>query len=155
VGLIFKRWIDLPVFVLANVTVDIEVLLYNHWPFHRYAHTLLIGAGVGIIWAIGAYFLRGWFRSFMNKMRLSYESNFKKVLLSAILGVWFHVLIDAFYHYDVNIFWPSRAKPLYRLISQQQVSFFCLVFWALAIALYLFILYRNRKRDADDSQRPK
>lgn len=66
VGLIFKKHIDIPVFVLANVVVDVEVLVINllglGWPVHRYAHTLLIGAVVGAVWALVAYPMRRLFR---------------------------------------------------------------------------------------------
>ena len=58
-GYIFRRWIDLPVFVLANVIVDIEVLLVSLMqfgrPFHRYGHTFIIGAAVGAVWGFVAY----------------------------------------------------------------------------------------------------
>ena len=54
VGLVFRKWIDMPVFVLANVIVDVEVLAVGlfglGWPIHRYCHTLLIGAVVGALW---------------------------------------------------------------------------------------------------------
>ena len=66
VGLVFRKWIDVPVFVLANVIVDIEVLvimLFNlGWPRHRYCHTLLIGAAVGALWGVAAYPLRNLFK---------------------------------------------------------------------------------------------
>ncbi|MHC4844104.1 MAG: hypothetical protein ACYTEE_09920, partial [Planctomycetota bacterium] len=53
---------------------------------------------------------------------------------------WLHVLIDSIYHYDVNLFWPHRAKPLYNLLSQQQVKWVCLAFWCAAIILYIIII---------------
>ena len=38
-GLVFGKWIDLPVIVLANVIVDVEVLVIGilglEWPAHR------------------------------------------------------------------------------------------------------------------------
>ena len=145
IGLVFKKWIDLPVFVLANVAVDIEVLLYNRWPVHRYAHTMLIGGAAGALWAVLAYLLRGRLKFFMNKLQLAYKTNFKKIFISAILGVWFHIIIDAVYHWDVRIFWPSEVRPLYKLINQAQVRYLCIAFWILAVALYLFFLYRNIK----------
>ena len=62
VGLALRKWLDIPVFVLANVVVDIEVLVIRllglGWPAHRYSHTLLIGAVVGAIWGVAAYPLR-------------------------------------------------------------------------------------------------
>jgi hypothetical protein len=74
IGLVFRKWIDLPVFVLANVIVDVEVLIiwafHLGWPIHRYAHTLLIGAAVGALWGIAAYPLMPVFKKIMQLFRI-------------------------------------------------------------------------------------
>ncbi|MHC4641289.1 MAG: hypothetical protein ACYS32_06565, partial [Planctomycetota bacterium] len=66
IGLALRKWIDIPVFVLANVIVDIEVLIMVlldvRYPIHRYTHTLLLGAAAGIIWALAAWPLRTVFK---------------------------------------------------------------------------------------------
>ncbi len=140
VGLIFRKWLDIPVFVLANVVVDIEVLLYNRWPMHRHTHTLLIGAAIGALWGIAAYPLRHFFKKIMLFLRLQYDTSFLKMLISGILGIWFHIVIDAFYHRDVRLFWPSGITPLYRLISKQQVEAICLAFFVPAFIVYAIIV---------------
>ena len=140
VGLVFKKYLDLPVLLLTNVILDIEVLIFNSWPVHRDAHTLLIGVGVGLFWGLLAYPLKGLFGKLMNLFRLSYKPRLWKMLVSGVLGAWLHVLIDSIYHYDVNLFWPHRAKPLYNLLSQQQVKWVCLAFWCAAIILYIIII---------------
>ena len=105
VGLLFKRWLDLPVFVLANVVVDLEVLVVCLLdlgpPAHRYAHTLLGGAVLGVLWGLAAYPLRHWFRRVMHLLRLPYRTSLLKLVISGVLGVWLHVLIDGAYHPDV------------------------------------------------------
>jgi membrane-bound metal-dependent hydrolase YbcI (DUF457 family) len=58
------------------------------------------------------------------------------MVVSGVLGVWLHVVIDAIYHWDVQIFWPSKAKPLYGLISQGQVKAICVAFFFAALILY-------------------
>ncbi|MHC4265312.1 MAG: hypothetical protein ACYSUK_05185 [Planctomycetota bacterium] len=145
VGLVFKKYLDLPVLLLANVILDIEVLIFHGWPVHRYAHTLLIGAGVGLLWGLSAYPLKGLFRKLMKLFRLPYEPRLWKMLVSGVLGVWFHVLIDSIYHIDIRLFWPNRARPLYNILSQQQVRWACLGFWCAAIILYVIIITRAKK----------
>jgi membrane-bound metal-dependent hydrolase YbcI (DUF457 family) len=144
-GLVFKKFIDLPVFILASVIVDIEVLFYQRWPYHRYAHTLLIGAGIGLLWGLLAYPLKGLFVKLMNLFRLPYKPRFWKMLVSGILGVWFHALIDSIYHIDVRLFWPDRARPLYDILSQRQLRGLCMAFWLAAIILYVIIITRVKK----------
>jgi len=153
IGLTFRKWLDLPVFVLANVIVDIEVLVIAllglGWPYHRYLHTLLLGALAGIGWGLVAYRLRGLFAKIMRIFRLPYKTGLSKMIVSGILGVWLHVLIDAVFHWDVKIFWPNKAKPLYKLLSQEQVKTVCIWFWVGAIVLYGFFLARQtRRKDA-------
>lgn len=150
-GLTFRKWLDVPVFVLANVVVDIEVLFRLFglgWPTHGYFHTLLIGAAVGAVWSIVAYSLRHLFEKIMRMLLIPYQTGFWKMVVSGILGVWLHVVIDAIYHWDVRIFWPSKAKPLWRLLSQEQVKIMCIGFLVAAVVAYAFtaISYLKKKR---------
>jgi len=142
VGLALRRWLDIPVFVLANVIVDIEVLVIGAlrlgWHRHRYAHTLLIGACFGIIWAVAAYPAHPLFEKLMQVLHIPYETNFWKMLASGILGVWFHVLIDGIYHWDIPMFWPSKAKPLFNIIPHDWVKPICVVFFCAALIPYAF-----------------
>ena len=78
VALALRKWIDIPVFVLANVVVDVEVLVIAYLrlgrPIHRYCHTLAIGAVVGAAWGILAYFLlRRLFQLIMNLLAIRYR----------------------------------------------------------------------------------
>ena len=159
VGLVLRKWLDIPVFVLANVVVDIEVLVIGllglEWPVHRYSHTLLIGAVVGVIWAVVAYCLRHFFKKIMRTLCIPYETGFWKMVVSGVLGVWLHVVIDAIYHWDVQIFWPSKAKPLYGLISQGWVKVICVAFFFAALILYMIVAVSYAKRKSEHQEKTK
>lgn len=154
IGLVFRKWIDVPVFVLANVVVDVEVLVIGFsglgWPVHRYCHTLLIGAAVGALWGAAAYPLRGLFRKMMQIFRIPYQTNLRKMLLSGILGVWLHALIDGLYHFDVRMFWPNRTISLWRLtqrhVGKEQIQTICVVFFIAAIIPYAIAVASYMKR---------
>lgn len=153
VGLVFRKWLDIPVFMLANVIVDIEVLCWDKWPYHRYVHNLLIGAAVGILWGIAAYPLRPFFKKIMRFFLLSYQTSFLKMLISGVLGIWFHAIIDAFYHWDVRLFWPSGIVPLYGLISKRHVEAVCLAFFVPAFILYAIIVLSSIQKNKPKSLR--
>ena len=138
IGLAFRKWIDLPVFMLANVIVDIESFFFKGWPYHGHFHTLLFGAVVGAVWGLAAYPLRGFFGKMMRLMRLPYETSRWKMIFSGILGLWLHVIIDSIYHWDVRIFWPHMRERLYRwrLLTQGEVKIAGIVFLIAAIILY-------------------
>lgn len=156
IGLAFRKWLDIPVFVLANVIVDIEVLFYAEWPVHRHAHTLLIGAVVGALWGAAAYPLRPLFGKLMHAFRLSYQTSLRKMIISGILGAWFHVLIDGTYHWDVHMFWPHRSTWLWRTVAphlgKNQIKDICVAFFLAAVVVYAFAIApksdrTNKSRD--------
>ncbi len=145
IGFVFGKWIDLPVFVLANVIVDVEVLIIGlfglGWPMHRYCHTLLIGAVVGALWGVAAYPMRNLFQSLMRIFYIPYQTSLRKMVISGVLGVWLHVLIDGSYHFDVKMFWPHKTMWLWRMthehISEKQIETICILFIIAAFVLYI------------------
>jgi len=156
IALAFRKWIDPAVFVLANVIVDIEVLVIMllgiGWPMHRYCHTLLIGAAVGIVWGLAAYLLRNFFKKIMKIFHISYKTGFWKMLVSGVLGAWFHVVVDAVYHWDVRMFWPSNIKPLHGLLTQRQVNIICTIFFIPAIILYILAVIAFVKKNRAENK---
>lgn len=146
-GLIFKRWLDLPVFLLANVAIDLEVLFgssrFPHQSWHF--HTLLIGGVVGAVLGLAMFPFRGFFGKVMELLRVPYKTGLKKMVISGVLGAWLHVVIDSFYHWDVEVFWPSKIKPLWKLVNpsfgsiskvQNEIRVICLWFLAAAVVVY-------------------
>ena len=156
IGLVFRKWIDIPVFVLANVIVDVEVLVVGFmglgWPIHRYCHTLLIGAAVGALWGIAAYRLRHLFRGVMNLLDIPYQTSLRKMVISGVLGVWLHVLIDGAYHFDVKMFWPSKSMWLWRVVHRRigegQIKLICLVLFVAACIVYVLSVKVFRRNSA-------
>ena len=76
VGLLFRRWLDLPMLLLVNVIIDVEVLADNYfqpgWPSHQFwhFHTLLIGGLVGAALGLIIYFINNVPRQDHNKVWL-------------------------------------------------------------------------------------
>jgi membrane-bound metal-dependent hydrolase YbcI (DUF457 family) len=153
IGLVFKRWVDLPVFLLANAAIDIEVLIIYllglSWPHHRFCHTFIGGAVVGAALAAVCFPVRGVFKKVMSVFRLKYETTFAKMLVWSILGVWFHIFIDAMDHWDVRPFWPYGKNPLWRIIADRQIRIICLAFWAAALVLLAVHYFRHNPPAAD------
>lgn len=159
VGLLFRRWLDVPVFIAANVLVDIEVIadqfLDPGWPVHQlwHFHTLLVGGLAGAIFGALVYYIKPfrWLcEKFMSLIGLPGRVTLLSVVLAGVLGVWLHVFIDSLYHYDVQIFWPHKDNTVFRWINsgkmsnvektQQGVVFFCKLFWGLMIAFYIGLI---------------
>jgi membrane-bound metal-dependent hydrolase YbcI (DUF457 family) len=124
------------------------------YPDHRYCHTLLIGSVLGILWGASAYPLRHIFNRLMQLIHIPYQTGFLKMLISGVLGVWLHVLIDSIYHWDIRVFWPSHARPLYELLGRPtrgEVKTVCLAPFAAAIIVYVITLVLSYKSKADQT----
>ena len=153
VGLVFKRWIDIPAFILINVAIDTEVLYWcltepQSFHTHRFFHTYLGALAMGIIFTFFMLPFRSWLGRLMLLLKLDYKTTLSKALFSSILGGWFHVFIDSMTHWDIRPFKPfsdiQTAKLFYRYIRTQQVATICAAFWLLAIILYLIMIIRMR-----------
>ena len=150
VGLVFRRWIDVPVFILANVVIDLEPLFVMFFGvncrLHGYLHTLIIGGIVGFIWGVVAWFGRDIFKVLMKFFRIPYQTNFRKMAISGVLGAWLHILFDSFIYTDIKPLWPSEFNPVYELLSSREVYTICKVSIALAVIYYVIILLSIRRK---------
>ncbi|MHC5083367.1 MAG: metal-dependent hydrolase [Planctomycetota bacterium] len=165
VGLLFRRWIDVPVFVAANVLIDVEVLADARfapgWPVHQlwHFHTLLIGALAGAIFGALVYWIkptRWCSQKSMSLIGLPSTPTWTSMILAGALGACLHVVIDSFYHYDVQLFWPHALNPVVRWIGRMTDLNFnqikpyvvnvCKIFWVLMFIFYGILLVRNLKR---------
>jgi hypothetical protein len=154
VALPLNRYIDIPIFIGANVIIDVEpllVLLFKfNYPLHGYCHTFLIGGLLGLIWAICAYPFRQLISQFMLSLRLPYYSTFAKMVISGVLGAWMHVLFDAPLYFDIKPFYPLAANPMFGIISVKAAYSICTLCFLPALVIYYFRFYRGGE-NANDS----
>jgi len=164
IGLLFRRRLDVPVFVAANVLIDIEVLADQYfqpgWPVHQlwHFHTLLVGGLAGAILGLLVYRLRP--LRFLSEKSMSLIglpgcASWHSMVLAGVLGAWLHVFIDSLYHYDVQLFWPYPFNAVGQWIGhltklnldqlQPYVRLCCVVFYVLLFALYAAILIGRLK----------
>jgi membrane-bound metal-dependent hydrolase YbcI (DUF457 family) len=152
VALALRKYIDVPVFVLANVVIDLEpgiVLFFRlDYPHHGYCHTFVFGTVIGLMWGLVGYAARNPLRWLMKLFGLSYQTSLGKALLSGLLGIWFHILIDSFCWGDIRPFWPSNANPLSNLTTLNTVCLLCAISFVPAIALYVAAVLKRAREGA-------
>lgn len=145
VGLPFYRHVDIPIFIGANVIVDMEpllVLYFNlNYPLHGYCHTLLFGGLIGLLFATLAYPFRNLIGKRMGLLRLPYGTTYLRMALSGIAGVWLHILFDAMIYLDIRPLYPSESNPLYGILSHGAVYALCSVCFVPALFLYVHIAF--------------
>jgi membrane-bound metal-dependent hydrolase YbcI (DUF457 family) len=136
-----KGKIDIPIFILANVAIDIEpltvIMLNLSYPLHGYIHSFL-GAGlVGTLWGLVGFKGKGILREAMQLIGLRYETTMKTAIISGILGAFSHVLLDAPIYADIKPLYPLTSNPLYGLVSENTMYLFCSILCIPAFLLYL------------------
>ncbi|MCP5024540.1 MAG: DUF4184 family protein [bacterium] len=149
IALSLPRRFDIPVLISAGLVVDLEVpiiaLIKSEHYIPRYGHTLLVSAGVGLVWALLLIPFHGFLGRLTRVLRLPYEFGLVKTLLSGVVGAWSHVLVDGLYRTDAGVFWPSNMRnPLCRF-GREDAELFCLLSLATAAGLYVVIAWRARK----------
>jgi len=142
VALSGKRYLDLPTFVLINVAIDIEPLLVMffglNYPLHGYCHTFLISSLVAGLFSIVVYSGRRFTSRIMKILKLPYETDFKKIIISSLLGAWFHVFLDASIYTDIRPFYPFRVNPFYGVVSIPMLYLLCGILLIPALFLYFY-----------------
>lgn len=136
-----KKYIDVPVFVLANVVIDLEpltVMVFNlNYPVHGFFHTLLGGIFIGAIYGLIAYTMKNFLKKIMDIFHLNYSPKLSIMIFSGILGFWFHIFLDSFMHADIKPFYPSSYNPLYQIISTPNLYLICAVLFIPALVFYI------------------
>ncbi|MBI4680998.1 MAG: hypothetical protein HY753_07295 [Nitrospirae bacterium] len=141
--------IDVFVFLLANVVIDLESLLVMtnklHYPLHGYAHTFIGAIVLVSVWGIMAWVFRYKIKMIVQDVfRFPFEPSRGKMVLSGILGACFHVVLDSPLYSDIKPFYPLTTDPIFGIIDNKSMYNLCTIFIVPAIGLYVYRLKRNK-----------
>lgn len=151
-GFILLRYLDLPTLIVASVLVDLEplaVLVFGlPGPLHGFFHSFL-GASVAAALLAGVMLrVRGFLEPAYVFLRLEGDGRPRRFLVSALMGTWLHVLLDAPLYGDLRPFYPLGGNPLLGvdLYLGLGVYRFCLLFGVVGVALFVsrFLWARGR-----------
>jgi len=144
-----KSKVDLPVFLLANVVIDLEpllVMIFNlPYPLHGYAHSFLFSALIGGFWGLIAFTQKKRTKIVMQYFKLPYETSRLKATFSGAFGAMLHTLFDAPLYFDIRPFYPLSENPLYGLFSTSMVYKFCTFMFVPAVILYYYRVKQSKK----------
>lgn len=138
-GYPLRQRLDLGTFLVASVILDVRATLVffgvlsgpTHGPLH---HTLLGAFAVALVFA-GIVLL--FFRQFPTVAQLvgSRSESATAIVLASVAGIWLHVILDAFTHSGMQLFYPLSGNPLYGLIDPFLLYGLCV------LAFLLFVGY--------------
>lgn len=150
IGLIFFKIFDFPTLIISSVIVDIEplyVLKFNRpLPIHGFLHTFLGGSIAAILTAIICFLLKKHIKKIMKLFRLDQNTSFKKIILTSFIGVYLHILLDAFLYKEMNPFYPIIGNPLFNLFSSFQIYLFCSILFLIGFTIYFIkLIFINKQ----------
>ena len=141
VALLLYPVLDIPTFIVASLILDLEplavILGYVNWPMHGIFHSITIGTIVGVVLALPMYLIRKYTKPISIGKVTPDERNIKNIIITSVLGVWVHVLLDSFLYADLNLFYPIQWNPLLGLIPEQMIINFCLISLPVAFIIYM------------------
>ena len=93
----------------------------------------------------------------MQFLRMPYKTGLWKMVVSGVLGVWLHVLIDSVYHFDLRPFWLNKTISLWRIVVRhigydrmeavaEGIEIACVVLLLAAVTLYVLIINRPSEK---------
>jgi membrane-bound metal-dependent hydrolase YbcI (DUF457 family) len=151
IGFILLEYLDLPTLIMASVLIDLEPLMVLIFglpgPLHGFFHSLL-GASVAATLLAGVISrVRGFLEPVYAFLRLEGDRRFQRFLISALLGTWSHVLLDAPLYGDLRPFYPLGGNPLFGVDLYLGLGAyrFCLLSGVAGVTLFASRYLRTRK----------
>ena len=124
-----QRRFSFMIFAGTQVLMDIEPLLgliYNCQYLHLYTHNLIGATLIGSIALLMGKPISQWvLRSILNHK--NWSISWRTAAISAYIGSFSHIFLDAFMHHDVYFFYPWILKnPLLGLLSYSVIFYSCI-----------------------------
>lgn len=148
-GLLLRKYIDFPTFVLANLIVDFRATLIffglMEGSLHGFMHTFLFGSILGIGLGSVVYQLKPFTGETMRFFRLEQLRDLKSFLFAGVLGTWLHISFDSFLYADIQPFMPLTVNPFYDVLSPPLTVIYGLSVLSLILGVFYYgrIVYRD------------
>lgn len=136
---VFEKKFSLLVFAWAQIVMDLQplvVILTGRGKTHGITHTFIGAVVLGGLAGVTGKYLSEWVLSWRRK-RPKVTLPWRTVFVTAWVGTFSHVLLDALIYQDMTPFWPfSQANPLNFGVSSLSVIRFCVVSGVLGAVLW-------------------
>lgn len=143
-GLFLLKKIDFPTFLAANIIIDWRAFLvfFGLWngPLHGWVHTYIGATIMAIILGSVMLYIRPLIDKQLREMKIVQEVTKGKIFLASFSGTFLHVTLDAFHHPYMQTFMPLDSRPLYGLMSTNEVRLVTFTMLLLSFPVYLYII---------------
>lgn len=144
-GMVFKRWVNLPSILLASIIVDVRavylaVFLGDWSNLHGFFHTFVGATTLGLSTIVLVWLLRRPLSSLSKTMKIEQDYSLTSIVAGSLIGVYGHIVLDSYMHMDMNPLWPFyEGNPMYGgMFAGFELLFVCVLGFFIGIGSYLF-----------------
>ena len=145
-GLLLRKHLHAPTFILANVIVDVEplfVFLFRlGYPLHGYLHTFLLALLMGLAFGCVMHTLERFLKPLYKMFLLEADTNLslRPFITAGTFGTELHVLLDAPLYDDIKPLYPIAANPFYNPSLTSEIYSLCVWMGVFGIIYYIILL---------------
>jgi len=151
-ALALLRYVSLPALLLGSIAPDIQPLitLFLNLPGTLHGPPLhsLIGATLLLAppLTILTFILRQPLNDILTPFKLNQKPTLPSILTGALIGIYSHILLDAYLYTDITPFYPLTTNPLLNpsTLRYYQIYTLCIISFIIALATYGLLLLRKR-----------
>ena len=140
-GMVFNRWINIPAILLASVIVDVRAiycLFIGNCPLHGFFHTFLGATILGLLVIAVIWFFRTRLSKISKILKIEQDYSLQSITVGALIGVWAHILLDAFLYPEIHPFWPIEGNTLLLgILGSPEVYGLCVLGFLIGFGIYL------------------
>ena len=144
IGLIFKQWINIPAILIASIIVDVRAaycLFTGCYPLHGPLHTFLGALILSSLVIFSIYLFRDRLKPISIFLKIKQDYSLQSIVIGAVIGVWSHVILDAFLYPEMVPFWPVHGNPFIGIFGSIEIYGFCIMGFVIGGMIYWYILY--------------
>ena len=148
IGLIFKQWINIPAILIASIIVDVRAtycLFTGCYPLHGPLHTFLGALILSSLVIFSIYLFRDRLKSISIFFKIKQDYSFQSIVIGSVIGVWLHVILDAFLYPEMLPFWPVPGNFFIGIFGNIEIYGFCIMGFVISGMVYLYIMYPFQK----------
>ncbi|MCK5696533.1 MAG: hypothetical protein KAI02_00125 [Gammaproteobacteria bacterium] len=154
-GLLIKAVLQgsfsLMVFAWSQIIMDIQpliVMLSGIGHLHGFSHTYLGATLLALLSALSGRSLSLFGLKIMGLANKGTQITWTVAFISAFIGTYSHVILDAIMHSDVEPYFPlTLNNHLLGLVSIEQLHQWCLYSGLIGIIIYYSVYYFFQKKD--------
>ncbi|ODS37555.1 MAG: hypothetical protein A7315_13320 [Candidatus Altiarchaeales archaeon WOR_SM1_79] len=146
-GMLLRNWINIPAILLASVIVDaraIYCVFIGHCPLHGFFHTFAGAAILGLLVIALIWSFRMQLSKISKILKIEQDYSLQSITAGAFIGVWLHILLDAFLYPEIHPFWPIEGNTLLLgVLSNSAVYGLCIIGFLIGGLHYVWQLIRH------------